>query len=170
MPTTRKKKELEVVINNGRLNISFPLKTGEKRVCEDKFASATFRTQLLIAFSEYLIGALSRRMEACKRNLLAHISEICWVSDGGYHIEWPTGYFNTISYSTMEDGIEILKNLDEDIEVLNNTLLVDQIIKAICNDTEAHPDRVGEFKFSQLITILLGYAQMPQYQTTPCLR
>lgn len=168
MAINKKKKELEVNISNGRLNISFSLKSGGEYVCEDKFASAVYRTELIRTFSEYLIGALTRRMEACKRNLLAHLADVCWVSEGGYHIEWPTGYFNTMSYDVMEEGVELLADLEEDAEILNNPLLLDQIIKAICNDTQPHPDKIGEYKFSNLITILLAYAQAPQYQTTPC--
>lgn len=117
-----------------------------------------YMMDVLGAFSPIIIASLERRMAACLNNLINHVEDIeyadeygsiCWTRKDG-----TIGNFNLPSFNAMKDCIKALKNSNY-ASVTENFLWIDQILKALLNDTEHdHSDR-GLFKWSTLISILM---------------
>lgn len=145
------------------LVITLPLMQGGTPLYTSKVCTREYAMGLMKAFSQFLVESLERRMEACQRHLLEHIGELCFVTEHAEHIEWKTGQFNTISFETMQQSVSWLHTGMYE-EFLNTTSMVDQLLKALLNDTEQHPDRVGDFKYSELISLLTEHHAFNGYR------
>ena len=144
---------MKIERKDGNLVITLPFVRGGKSVYTDKVHTKEYTMSLMQTFSKFLVGALERRMQACQRLLFEHIGDICFVTEGCEHIEWPTGQFNMVSFETMEKATSwIAAGLYQDF--LYNTAMVDQVLKALLNDTEPHPDKIEGFKYSELVSLL----------------
>lgn len=113
---------------------------------------------IINAFSPRIIASLKRRMTACQQLLVNHINEIeynngvnvCWRrKDGSF------AYFNIPSFMAMQSALE---KLEEEAQPALEPGEIDQILKALLNDTEkiSHEDANG-YKWSELISILCWY-------------
>ena len=60
-----------------------------------------------------------------------------------------------LSYEAMSDCIKALQ-FSQFRSVLENPMWIDQIIKALLNDTEQNHEDAGGFKYSQLVSMLCG--------------
>lgn len=54
----------------------------------------------------------------------------------------------------MIDAIRMLVN-GQYVELIKDRFALDQLLKALLNDTEQHPVRINDFKFSELVSILM---------------
>lgn len=111
---------------------------------------------LLGSFSDIIKASLERRMEACQQNLINHIQDVEF--NDGRHIVYhrkdgSCGTFNVSSFQGMQDCVKALKE-SQFKSVLKNKLWIDQILKALLNDTEQHHEDQGVFKYSDLISML----------------
>lgn len=111
---------------------------------------------ILGSFSNVIKESLERRMEACQQNLINHIQDVKF--NDGQHIEYSCkngsyGTFNVLSFQGMQDCVKALKE-SQFKSVLKNKLWIDQILKALLNDTEQHHEDQGVFKYSNLISML----------------
>lgn len=150
--------------SDNKLSISFnviiPLKDGKPAYCQTR---DEYYIEVISKYRNILIGTLERRMQACQNNLLRHLDDIVFNNgdeigykraDGSMHS------FNTPSFVLMQEGVESLKR-NEFKSVIRNHALIEQIIKAICNDGEKldKSDR-GLVKFSDLVSVLLELLQI----------
>lgn len=112
---------------------------------------------LLGTFSERIIDSLERRMRACQENLIRHLDDVVYSDEAGCIVysrkDGSEGKFNTISFNAMKDCVKALKQSCW-IGVLENPFWIDQIIKALLNDTEQDHSDKGVFKYSELISLL----------------
>lgn len=111
---------------------------------------------LLGSFSDVIKASLERRMEACQQNLINHIQDVEF--NDGRHIVYhrkdgSCGTFNVSSFQGMQDCVKAFKE-SQFKSVLKNKLWVDQILKALLNDTEQYHEDQGVFKYSDLISML----------------
>ena len=108
------------------------------------------------AFSSRIIASLERRQEACKAKLFKNIGT-AFTDPNGLHIMYKednrTCTFNMPSYEAMSDCIKALR-FSEFRAVLDKPTWIDQIIKALLNDTEQNHEDAGGFKYSQLVSML----------------
>ncbi len=112
---------------------------------------------ILGSFSSYLIKVLEARQEACLTKLLSHITDAYQV--GPYTVEWKRkngtyDHFSKASFEAMTEGIELLKNSNWE-EFLNETLVLDQTIKALLNMPNLDHSDQGGFRFSELVSLLM---------------
>ena len=117
-----------------------------------------FISDIIGSFSKLLIGSLKRRMSACRTNLLNHL-ENC-TAHNGQVITWKRkdgseGSFSIVSFQTMESAILCLQQGCY-LEFSKNKSYVEQTIKALMNDTEQDHSNSGEFRYSELVSILLS--------------
>ena len=108
------------------------------------------------SFSGLIIASLERRMAACQNNLISHTSDITY--NDGCRIVWKRkngsrGYFNVPSFKNMQDCVKALEQGCQKT-VLNNPAWIDQILKALLNDTEQDHSDKGGFCYSELISLL----------------
>lgn len=143
---------MKIERKDGNLVVTLPLVRGGKPVYSDKVHTRQYAMSLMQTFSKFLIGSLERRMKACQRLLFEHLGDICFTTEGLEHIEWPTGQFNMVSFEVMEKATSWIAAGQYE-EFLMNTSMIDQVLKALLNDTEQHPDKVEEFKYSELISL-----------------
>lgn len=125
---------------------------------EIKRSRRAYVCDIIGAFSERLIAAIKRRMEACQNNLLNHLEDC--VSHNGQVISWirkdgTTGSFSVVSFEIMEKAVASLKK-GAWWEFATNKLMVDQTIKALLNDTEQDHSDAGSFRYSELCSVLLS--------------
>ena len=110
------------------------------------------------AFSSRIIASLERRQEACKAKLFKNIGT-AFTDPNGLQIVYKednrTCIFNMLSYNAMSDCIKALQ-FSQFRAVLENSMWIDQIIKALLNDTEQNHEDAGGFKYSQLVSMLCG--------------
>lgn len=116
------------------------------------------------SFSPIIIALLKRRMQACMENLTCHLNDIEYADEAG-HICWTrkdgsAGNFNVGSFTAMKECIENLRHSRYKF-VVSNRLWIDQILKAILNDTEHDHSDQGGFKWSTLISILMELHLQP---------
>ena len=108
------------------------------------------------AFSSRIIASLERRQEACKAKLFKNIGT-AFTDPNGLQIVYKednrTCTFNMLSYNAMLDCIKALQ-FSQFRTVLENPMWIDQIIKALLNDTEQNHEDAGGFKYSQLVSML----------------
>jgi len=115
-----------------------------------------YNMDLLSAFSKRIIASLQRRMDACLNNLQNHVDDIVYCDEVGcilYKRKGSYGKFNLPSYSCMVDCVAALKQSNYKT-VLEEYGWIDQILKAILNDTEQDHSDEGCFKWSELISML----------------
>lgn len=109
------------------------------------------------SFSDLIIASLERRMAACQNNLVNHISDITY--NDGCQIVWKKknggrGNFNVPSFKNMQDCVKALEQGCQKA-VLDNPAWIDQILKALLNDTEQDHSDKGGFPYSELISLLM---------------
>ena len=104
------------------------------------------------AFSKFLIESLTRRYNACRSKLLEHASEITYKDD--YVYEWPTGMYNIPSAEKMNEAIQMLED-GQYTQFIKDRYAIDQVLKALLNDVEPHPDKIDGYKFSELVSVLM---------------
>lgn len=131
------------------------LKKDNERVIESAFnRSDEYLSSVVNAFSSRIIASLKRRMTACQQLLIDHVNDIeyndgisiCWRrKDGSF------GCFNIPSFKAMQSALEKLDKAEPDLAPGE----IDQILKALLNDTEkiSHEDANG-YKWSELISVL----------------
>ena len=110
------------------------------------------------AFSSRIIASLERRQNACKAKLFKNIGTAFTDPDGlqiVYKEDNRTCIFNMPSYEAMSDCINALQ-FSQFRSVLESPMWIDQIIKALLNDTEQNHEDAGGFKYSQLVSMLCG--------------
>lgn len=134
------------------LTLLLPKKDNEKvieSISDNKGAPAIIK-----AFCPRIIESLKRRMTACQQLLINHVNDIeyndgttiCWRRKDG-----SSGCFNIPSFKAMQSALEKLCKDEPDLTGGE----IDQILKALLNDTEkiSHEDANG-YKWSELISIL----------------
>lgn len=110
------------------------------------------------AFSSRIIASLERRQNACKAKLFKNIGTAFTDPDGlqiVYKEDNHTRIFNMSSYEAMSECINALQ-FSKFRAVLEKPMWIDQIIKALLNDTEQNHEDAGGFKYSQLVSMLCG--------------
>lgn len=145
--------KIEIKNNAVEITTTIPLMMNDEglRVCDPIKA-----LDIIVTFSPYIIELLSKRMEACMKLLRAHVNDV--IFNNGYTIAWrrkdnSIGYFNAPSYQVMEEAVKLLKD-GEYNKYMKSLPMIDQTIKAIMNDPDLdHSDR-GNYKFSQLVSVL----------------
>jgi hypothetical protein len=115
------------------------------------------------AFSPRIIASLERRMQACQRNLLNHLEDIEY--NDGKHICWRRkdgtgGDFNIPSFEAMQNCIKALEKSDFKMFCTRRSW-IDQVLKALLNDTEQDHSDMGGFRYSQLVSILCELQSCP---------
>ena len=115
------------------------------------------------AFSPRIIASLERRMQACQRNLLNHLEDIEY--NDGRHICWRRkdgtgGDFNIPSFEAMQNCIKALEKSDFKM-FCTKRFWIDQVLKALLNDTEQDHSDMGGFRYSQLVSILCELQACP---------
>ena len=118
-----------------------------------------FPIKLLRVYKDILIGSLTRRMQACSHNLAAHLEDIIYADENGHIVyrrkDGSLGNFNLPTFNAMRDCIILL---DQALPVvLENPIMIDQLLKALLNDTEHHNEDRGTYKYSDLISMLCDY-------------
>lgn len=117
-----------------------------------------YNMDLLGAFSKRIIASLQRRMNACLNNLQNHIDDIVYCDEIGSILykrkDGSHGKFNLLSYIWMGDCVSALKRSDYKT-VLGEYGWIDQIIKALLNDSEQDHSDEGIFKYSDLVSLLM---------------
>jgi hypothetical protein len=117
------------------------------------------------AFQFRLRELLIRRANACLSLLQSHVKDI--IFNDGFQIAWrrkdkTIGYFNVPTFEAMQRGIEMLEK-DNIEEFMNDFAVVDQALKAICNDPDVNRSDAGECKFSELISTLMEIHSRPEF-------
>ncbi len=112
---------------------------------------------LLGTFSKRIIDSLERRMRACQENLIRHLDDVVYSDEAGCIVyrrkDGSEGKFNTVSFNAMKDCVKALKQSCWR-DVLSNPFWIDQILKALLNDTEQDHRDEGVLKYSDLISLL----------------
>lgn len=115
------------------------------------------------AFSPRIIASLERRMQACQSLLINHINDIEY--NDGMHICWRRkdgtgGNFNIPSFEAMQNCIKALEKSDFKMFCTRRSW-IDQVLKALLNDTEQDHSDMGGFRYSQLVSILCELQACP---------
>lgn len=157
MQTTFKKSDNKLSIS---FNVLIPLKDELPTTYQTR---NEYYIEVLSKYRNIIIGTLERRMQACQNNLLVHINDIVF-NDGnqiGYkRNDGSIHFFNVLSFELMQQGVEDLKENNFQM-VIDNTPLIEQIVKAICNDNEKlDKSDKGSTKFSDLISVLCELLQI----------
>jgi hypothetical protein len=126
--------------------------------------SKGYALDLIGAYSPILIASLERRMRACEENLIRHLNDIEYADNCG-HIMYirkdrTRGGFNVPSFNAMKDCVKALSQ-SQFKSVFENKCWIDQILKALLNDTEQHHEDKGPFKYSELISLLCELQACP---------
>jgi len=119
--------------------------------------SINYSMDLVEAYAPTLIASLERRMCACEQNLIRHLDDIEYADNCGHIVyvrkDKTRGNFNVISFNEMKDAVTALHK-GEIEEFLENKPWIDQTLKALLNDTEMHHEDRGNFKYSELMSLL----------------
>jgi len=113
--------------------------------------------RILSAFAVRLLGSLERRMAACESKLMNHLGNALTNGKVIYWMKKDQTYdhFVIASYEAMAKAAEHIK-CEKWSDIMYNELILDQIIKALLNDTEHdHSDSNG-YTYAQLITLLMA--------------
>lgn len=126
--------------------------------------SVNYSMDLVGAYSPILIASLERRMQACEQNLIRHLDDIEY-SDNCGHIVYvrkdkTRGNFNVPSFNAMRDALVALRN-GKYKSFLENKIWIDQVLKALLNDTEMHHEDMKGFKYSELVSLLCELQACP---------
>ena len=119
---------------------------------------------ILKAFAPRIIASLIRRMNACQNLLISHFNDIEY--NDGRHICWyrkdgTSGNFNVPSFEAMQNCVKALENSCFK-EFVTKKSWIDQVLKALLNDDEQDHSSVGEYRYSQLVSILCELQACPQ--------
>ena len=151
--------EIKNNIENKNVTLSFilPYKKSE----ELRPTGIGLHMDILGHFSDHCIKALTARLNACAINLFKHKDSI--IQNDGYYIVYKRDdgtihSYNIPSATVMKDGIKALK-MSEYKAFLQDGRMVDQLLKALYW-IERPEDKKGAFKYSDLISILMGYHKL----------
>ena len=142
------------------MTISIPFCNKQQRgsdfdLDKERLKGEEYCQEVIKAFSKRIIASLERRMKACQDLLIRHLDDIEYSDEQGHIIyrrkDGTCGNFNVASFQKMQ---YIVDHFDVDV-VLNDSMILDQILKALLNDTEQDHSDVGKFKYSELISILM---------------
>lgn len=116
-----------------------------------------FVCDIIGAYADTLINTLLRRMNACKKVMLAHIED-SYLLEGTNTIMWKRkdgsfGRFNVSSMKVMEEAVDDLQHRRW-WKFASTPEKVGQTIKAIMNDNEIIRNDMNRFKFSELVSCL----------------
>ena len=122
-----------------------------------------YMLDIIEAFSPRIIKSLQRRMAACQQLLIAHLEDVKY--NDGKHICWhrkdgTSGCFNIPSFQAMQDCVKALENSCFK-EFTQKKVWVDQVLKALLNDTEQDHSDANGFRYSQLVSILCELQACP---------
>ena len=151
--------ELERTEEGIRLSMILPVRepNPENFLTEDQAMARCM--DILGSFSKRIIASLERRQEACKAKLFKNLGTAFTDPNCmqiGYMEDKRLCTFNMPSYGAMSDCIKALK-FSQFRSVLENPTMIDQIIKALLNDTEQNHEDAGGFKYSQLVSMLCEF-------------
>lgn len=122
---------------------------------KERLKGEKYCQEVIDAFSKRIKASLERRMKACQDLLIRHLNDVEYSDENGHIVyrrkDGTCGNFNVASFQKMQ---YIVANFDVDI-VLNDSMALDQILKALLNDTEQDHSDAGKFKYSELISILM---------------
>jgi hypothetical protein len=126
--------------------------------------SKGYALDLIGAYSPILIASLERRMQACEENLVRHLNDIEYADNCGRIVyvrkDKTYGSFNVPSFNAMKDAVAALHK-SQFKSFFENKCWIDQVIKALLNDTEQHHEDKGCFKYSELISLLCELQACP---------
>jgi hypothetical protein len=126
--------------------------------------SKGYALDLIGAYSPILIASLERRMQACEENLVRHLNDIEYADNCGRIVyvrkDKTRGNFNIPSFNAMKDAVAALHK-SQFKSFFENKCWIDQVIKALLNDTEQHHEDKGCFKYSELISLLCELQACP---------
>ena len=126
--------------------------------------SVGYSMDLVGAYSPLLIASLERRMQACEQNLIRHLDDIEYADNCGHIVyvrkDKTRGGFNVPSFNAMKDAVKALHQ-SQFKAFLENKFWIDQVLKALLNDTEIHHEDKGCFKYSELISLLCELQACP---------
>jgi hypothetical protein len=126
--------------------------------------SKGYALDLIGAYSPILIASLERRMQACEENLVRHLNDIEYADNCGRIVyvrkDKTSGSFNVPSFNAMKDAVAALHK-SQFKSFFENKCWIDQVIKALLNDTEQHHEDKGCFKYSELISLLCELQACP---------
>ena len=126
--------------------------------------SIGYSMDLVDAYSPILIASLERRMQACEENLIRHLDDIEYSDNCGRIVyvrkDKTRGNFNVSSFNAMRDALVALRN-GKYKSFLENKCWIDQMLKALLNDTEMHHEDKGSFKYSELVSLLCELQACP---------
>ena len=126
--------------------------------------SVGYSMDLIGAYSPILIASLERRMRACEENLIRHLGDIEYADNCGHIVyvrkDKTRGNFNVPSFNAMKDAVKALSQ-SQFKSFLENKFWIDQVLKALLNDTEMHHEDKGCFKYSELISLLCELQACP---------
>ena len=122
-----------------------------------------FMMDVIGAFSPRIIASLTRRMNACQQLLVNHLNDIEY--NDGRHICWARkdgqfGNFNVDSFKAMQDTVKAFEHSCFK-EFCTKKPWIDQVLKALLNDTEQDHSDMGGFRYSQLVSILCELQACP---------
>jgi hypothetical protein len=122
-----------------------------------------YMLDMIGAFSPRIISSLQRRMAACQQLLIAHLEDVEY--NDGKHICWhrkdgTSGCFNIPSFRAMQDCVKALEN-SRFKEFTQKKVWIDQVLKALLNDTEQDHSDSGVFRYSQLVSTLCELQACP---------
>ena len=120
--------------------------------------------KIVTAFDLRLRQLLIRRANACLSLLQSHVKDV--IANDGFQIAWrrkdkTIGYFNIPAFEAMQRGIQMLE-LHQIDEFMNDFVVVDQALKAICNDPDINRSDEGDCKFSELVSTLMEIHSRPE--------
>ena len=158
-------KAIKVEIEDGRVKISYEevnvidFGGSDYDLNKQRMESKEYSRKLLRVYKDILIGSLTRRMQTCLHNLANHLEDIIYADEKGNIIyrrkDNSLGNFNLPTFEAMRDCIILL---DQALPVvLENPLMIDQMLKALLNDTEQHHEDRGTYKYSELISMLCQF-------------
>ena len=126
--------------------------------------SIGYSLDLIGAYSPILIASLERRMQACEQNLIRHLDDIEYADDCGHIVyvrkDKTRGSFNIPSFKAMKDAVKALHQ-SQFKSFFENKFWIDQVLKALLNDTEMHHEDKECFKYSELISLLCELQACP---------
>ena len=124
-----------------------------------------YALDLIKAYSPILIASLERRMQACEQNLVRHLDDIEYANNCGRIVyvrkDKTRGNFNIPSFNAMKDAVKALSQNQFKL-FFENKCWIDQVLKALLNDTEMHHEDKGCFKYSELVSLLCELQACPR--------
>ena len=124
---------------------------------KERLKGEEYCQEVIKAFSKRIIASLERRMKACQDLLVRHLDDIEYSDENGHIVyrrkDGTCGNFNVASFQKMQLIVANFCHLSD--AILKDSMALDQILKALLNDTEQDHSDAGKFKYSELISILL---------------